>query len=160
MGVNRWSYGGGGLQPIKNPKNRRFFASKFRKISQFRAKSLDKNLHFPYNSAVHKQNSTKGEKMNKSDFIEVVKKVGGYDTKKGAEQAISAFTDAVKQVLVKKDSVELVGFGKFETAVQAAKTGKIPGTKQTYTTKEKMVPKFKAGKALKDEVAKMKVTKK
>ncbi|MGX2982040.1 HU family DNA-binding protein [Helicobacter sp. 23-1045] len=98
--------------------------------------------------------------MNKSDFIEVVKKVGGYDTKKGAEQAISAFTDAVKQVLVKKDSVELVGFGKFETAVQAAKTGKVPGTNKKYTTKEKMVPKFKAGKALKDEVAKMKVVKK
>lgn len=132
----------------------------FQKISQIKAKPLAKSKKFPYNSAVHKQIQQKERKMNKSDFIEVVKKVGGYDTKKGAEQAISAFTDAVKQVLVKKDSVELVGFGKFETAVQAAKTGKVPGTNKKYTTKEKMVPKFKAGKALKDEVAKMKVVKK
>ncbi|MDE6885924.1 MAG: HU family DNA-binding protein [Helicobacteraceae bacterium] len=98
--------------------------------------------------------------MNKSEFIEEVKKVGGYDTKKAAEQAISAFTDAVKKVLTKKDTVELVGFGKFETAVQAAKEGKIPGSNKTYKTKEKMVPKFKPGKALKDEVAKLKVSKK
>lgn len=97
--------------------------------------------------------------MNKSEFIEVVKKVGGYDTKKDAEKAIGAFTDAVKAVLTKKESVELVGFGKFSTAVQAAKEGKIPGKgNKTYKTKEKMVPKFKAGKALKDEVAKIKVS--
>ena len=98
--------------------------------------------------------------MNKSDFIDVVKKAGDYDTKKEAEKAISAFTDAVCEVLKKKDSVELVGFGKFETAIQAAKSGKVPGTNKKYTTKEKMVPKFKAGKALKDEVAKLKVSKK
>lgn len=98
--------------------------------------------------------------MNKADFIEVVKKVGDYETKKEAEKAISAFADAVKSVLLKKDTVELVGFGKFETAVQKAKTGKVPGSDKTYKTADKMVPKFKPGKALKDEVAKMKVSKK
>lgn len=98
--------------------------------------------------------------MNKADFIDVVKKVGGYETKKEAEKAISAFSSAVKSVLLKKDTVELVGFGKFETAVQKAKTGKIPGSTKTYKTNDKMVPKFKPGKDLKDEVAKMKVTKK
>ncbi|RAX52721.1 DNA-binding protein [Helicobacter sp. 16-1353] len=98
--------------------------------------------------------------MNKAEFIEEVKKVGGYETKKEAERAISAFSDAVRKVLVKKDTVELVGFGKFETAVQKAKTGKVPGSNKTYKTADKMVPKFKPGKALKDEVAKMKVSKK
>lgn len=98
--------------------------------------------------------------MNKADFIEVVKKVGGYETKKEAEKVISAFSDAVKSVLLKKDTVELVGFGKFETAIQKAKTGKVPGSDKTYKTADKMVPKFKPGKALKDEVAKMKVSKK
>ena len=95
--------------------------------------------------------------MNKADFIDVVKKVGGYETKKEAEKAISVFCDAVKNVLLKKDTVELVGFGKFETAVQKAKVGKVPGSDKTYKTNDKMVPKFKPGKALKDEVAKMKV---
>lgn len=98
--------------------------------------------------------------MNKAAFIEEVKKVGGYETKKDAEKAISAFVEAVRKVLVKKESVELVGFGKFETAVQKAKTGKVPGSNKTYKTADKMVPKFKAGKALKDEVAKIKVGKK
>lgn len=97
--------------------------------------------------------------MNKAAFVEEVKKVGGFETKKDAERAISAFTDAVQKVLLKKESVELVGFGKFETAVQKAKTGKVPGSSKTYKTADKMVPKFKPGKALKDEVAKMKVKK-
>ncbi len=98
--------------------------------------------------------------MNKAEFIEEVKKVGGYDTKKEAEKAIGAFTDTVKKVLTKKGTVELVGFGKFEIAVQKAKTGKVPGSNKTYKTADKMVPKFKPGKALKDEVAKLKVSKK
>lgn len=97
--------------------------------------------------------------MNKAEFIEEVKKAGDYDTKKEADRAIDAFVAAVQKVLKSKDTVELVGFGKFETAVQGAKEGKIPGTNKTYKTKEKMVPKFKAGKALKDEIAKIKVSK-
>ncbi len=90
--------------------------------------------------------------MNKAEFVELVKKVGDYNTKKEAEQAVSAFTSAIS----KKKSVELVGFGKFETAIQKAKTGKVPGTNKTYKTQEKSVPKFRPGKALKDQVAKAK----
>ena len=97
--------------------------------------------------------------MNKTDFVDVVKTVGGYETKKDAEKAIVAFVESVKSVLLKKDSVDLVGFGKFETVVQAGKTGKVPGSTKTYKTSDKMVPKFKAGKALKDEVAKVKIKK-
>ncbi|MDD3060674.1 MAG: HU family DNA-binding protein, partial [Sulfurimonas sp.] len=29
----------------------------------------------------------------------------------------------------------------------------VPGTDKTYTTEDKMVPKFKAGKGLKDRIA-------
>lgn len=94
--------------------------------------------------------------MNKAEFVELVKKVGKYDTKKDAELAVNSFVDAITDALAKKKSVELVGFGKFETAVQKAKTGKVPGTNKTYTTKEKAVPKFRPGKGLKDQVAKVK----
>ncbi|WP_334087623.1 HU family DNA-binding protein [Helicobacter typhlonius] len=85
--------------------------------------------------------------MNKAEFVELVKKVGNYSTKKDAEQAVSAFTEAISKALSKKQSVELVGFGKFETAIQKAKTGKVPGTSKTYKTAEK---------GLKDLVAKAK----
>ncbi|MDD6056263.1 MAG: HU family DNA-binding protein [Helicobacter sp.] len=92
--------------------------------------------------------------MNKTEFVDLVKEVGGYETKKDAEKAVSAFVDAVVKALSKKEgSVELIGFGKFETAKQAAKEGTVPGTNKKYKTEEKFVPKFKAGKSLKDTIA-------
>jgi len=91
--------------------------------------------------------------MNKAEFVELVQASGEYKTKIEAESAIKAFTDAVTSALVKKEDVSLVGFGSFVSALQKGKSGKIPGTDQTYTTQDKMVPKFKAGKGLKDRVA-------
>lgn len=90
--------------------------------------------------------------MNKAQFVELVQKSGNYKTKIEAEAAVKAFTAAVTTALVKKEKVSLVGFGSFETAEQKGKTGKVPGTNKTYKTKDKVVPKFKAGKGLKDRV--------
>ncbi len=90
--------------------------------------------------------------MNKAQFVELVQSCGEYKTKTEAEKAIKAFTDAVTEALVKKEDVSLVGFGSFTTVLQKGKTGKVPGTDKTYTTSDKMVPKFKAGKGLKDRV--------
>jgi len=91
--------------------------------------------------------------MNKAQFVELVQECGGYKTKVEAEAAIRAFTEAVSTALVKKEKVSLVGFGSFSAILQKGKSGKIPGTERTYTTQDKMVPKFKAGKSLKDHVA-------
>ncbi len=91
--------------------------------------------------------------MTKLDFIELVQKSGDYKTKLEAEKAVNAFTLAVTDALAKKDDVSLVGFGSFTAALQKGKSGKVPGTDKTYTTQDKMVPKFKAGKGLKDRVA-------
>lgn len=90
--------------------------------------------------------------MNKAQFVELVQASGNYKTKVEAEAAIKAFTAAVTSALVKKESVSLVGFGSFEAALQKGKSGKVPGTNKTYSTKDKLVPKFKAGKGLKDRV--------
>ncbi|MDA3966813.1 MULTISPECIES: HU family DNA-binding protein [Helicobacter] len=91
--------------------------------------------------------------MNKAEFVDLVKKVGEYETKKEAEKAISSFVLAVEKALAKKESIELVGFGKFESVLQKGKEGTVPGTNKKYKTKDKFVPKFKAGKGLKDAVA-------
>ncbi len=91
--------------------------------------------------------------MNKAQFVELVQKHGNYKTKVEAETAIKAFTEAVTEALVAKDEISLVGFGSFSAALQKGKSGTVPGTSKTYTTKDKMVPKFKAGKGLKDRVA-------
>jgi len=91
--------------------------------------------------------------MNKAEFVELVQETGEYKTKAEAEKAIKAFTEAVTTALVNKDDISLVGFGSFNAVLQKGKSGKVPGTDKTYTTEDKMVPKFKAGKGLKDRVA-------
>ena len=91
--------------------------------------------------------------MNKAEFVELVQSSGNYNTKVEAETAIKAFTDAVTTALAKNEDVSLVGFGSFNAALQKGKSGKVPGSDKTYTTEDKMVPKFKAGKGLKDRVA-------
>lgn len=91
--------------------------------------------------------------MNKAEFVEMVQKHGDYKTKAEAETAIKAFTEAVTEALVAQSDVTLVGFGSFAASLQKGKSGTVPGTDKTYTTEDKMVPKFKAGKGLKDRVA-------
>ena len=73
-------------------------------------------------------------------------------SKKDSEKAVKAFTDAVSKELKKKGKVQLVGFGTFETAKRAARTGKNPQTGAAIKIPAATVPKFKAGKALKDAV--------
>lgn len=90
--------------------------------------------------------------MTKDKFIELVQTAGGYKTKKEASAAIDAFTAAVTEALVAKDSVSLVGFGSFDTALQKGKSGKVPMTGKTYTSADKIIPKFKFGKTVKDRV--------
>ena len=97
--------------------------------------------------------------MNKSDFVKTIKEVGGYSEKKEAEKALDSVVAAIQKVLKSNDTVELVGFGKFENAILKGKEGTIPGSDRKYKTEDKYVPKFKPGKALKDEVAKIKVKK-
>ena len=91
--------------------------------------------------------------MNKAQFVELVQKHGDYKTKAEAEAAIKAFTEAVTDALVAKEDVTLVGFGSFSSSLQKGKSGTVPGTDKSYTTKDKMVPKFKAGKGLKDRIS-------
>ena len=63
---------------------------------------------------------------------------------------------AEKAELSKKDAdkIQLVGFGTFEVAERAARTGKNPQTKEEIQIPASKAPKFKAGRALKDTVNK------
>ena len=91
--------------------------------------------------------------MTKAEFVEIVQKKGGFESKAAAERAVKAFTDAVTEALVKKDKISLVGFGSFSTVEVDKKSGKVPGTNKTYTKPAHTTPKFKFGKTLKDAVA-------
>ena len=73
-------------------------------------------------------------------------------SKKDAEKAVKAFTEVVEEELKKGGKIQLVGFGTFEVAERAARTGINPSTKETIQIPASKAPKFKAGKALKDSI--------
>ncbi|WP_022769149.1 MULTISPECIES: HU family DNA-binding protein [unclassified Butyrivibrio] len=91
--------------------------------------------------------------MNKTELVEAIAKDTGL-SKAASEKAVKAFVDVVSKELKKKGKVQLVGFGTFETSKRAARTGKNPQTGAAIKIPAAVVPKFKAGKALKDAVNK------
>lgn len=91
--------------------------------------------------------------MNKTELVAAIAAKAGL-SKKDAEKAFAAFTDTVVETLKAGDKIQLVGFGTFEVRERAARTGINPQTKQTITIAASKNPVFKAGKALKDAVAK------
>ena len=91
--------------------------------------------------------------MNKTELIAAVAEKAEI-SKKDAEKAVKAFTDAVAEELAKGGKVQLVGFGNFEVSERPAREGRNPRTGETMTIAASTTPKFKPGKALKDEINK------
>ena len=87
--------------------------------------------------------------MNKTELIAAVAEKAEI-SKKDAEKAVKAFTDAVAEELAKGGKVQLVGFGNFEVSERPAREGRNPRTGETMTIAASKTPKFKPGKALKD----------
>jgi DNA-binding protein HU-beta len=73
-------------------------------------------------------------------------------SKADTEKALKAFVDSVTDALQENDKISLVGFGTFSVGERAARTGKNPQTGAALQIPAAKVPKFKAGKALKDAV--------
>lgn len=91
--------------------------------------------------------------MNKTELIAAVAEKADL-SKKDAEAAITATVDAIAEALTQGEKVQLVGFGSFEVKKRAARVGRNPKTNATIEIPASVVPVFKAGKALKDSVAK------
>ena len=75
-------------------------------------------------------------------------------TKKDAEKAVNAVIEGITAALTAGGQVALVVFGTFETRQRPARKGRNPRTKEEITIPATTAPAFKAGKALKDAVAK------
>ena len=60
--------------------------------------------------------------------------------------------DAISEALAAGEKVALVGFGTFEVSERAAREGRNPRSGETMSIPASKMPKFKAGKALKDMV--------
>ena len=89
--------------------------------------------------------------MNKSELIDQIAEQAEI-SKAAAGRALDAAVAAVKQTLKKNGTVTPVGFGTFYVGKRAARTGRNPRTGANIKIKAAKVPKFRAGKGLKDAV--------
>ena len=101
---------------------------------------------------INNENSLQEEfNMNKTELVAAMAEQTNL-SKKDAEAALKAFIDVVSEELKKGEKVQLVGFGTFEVSERAAREGRNPKTGEAMTIAASRTPKFKAGKALKDQV--------
>ena len=91
--------------------------------------------------------------MNKAELINAVA-ARTEVSKKETETVIAATLDAITSAMQQGDKVQLVGFGSFEVKNRAERIGRNPKTKEEIKITASKITTFKAGKALKDSVAK------
>ena len=89
--------------------------------------------------------------MTKDELVQsIVKKTGS--SKKLAAETLAVVLDEITKSLSKGKEVAFTGFGKIEIVKRKARKGVNPKTGETIKISARKVPKFKAGKALKDAV--------
>jgi DNA-binding protein HU-beta len=89
--------------------------------------------------------------MTKTELIEKMAEGAGL-SKKDADAALVAFTNAVTECLAKDDKLSIIGFGSFSTSKRAAREGRNPATGEPMKIKASTSVKFKAGSKLKEAV--------
>jgi DNA-binding protein HU-beta len=93
----------------------------------------------------------KGISVNKSELIDAIARHADI-SKAAAGRALDATVNAIKSSLRKGETVTLVGFGSFQVGRRTARAGRNPRTGAAIRIRAAKVPKFRAGKALKDAV--------
>jgi DNA-binding protein HU-beta len=89
--------------------------------------------------------------MTKAEIVERIAKETKI-TKSAAAKAFGVVVDSVKEALQKGDRVSVVGFGTFSVAARKARKGRNPRTGKEIKIAARKVPKFTAGKNLKETV--------
>ena len=89
--------------------------------------------------------------MNRSDLVKQIAKEADI-TAKQAEASLKATIEGVSGALKKGDKVSFVGFGSFSVKKRAAREGRNRRTGEKLKIPAMKVPKFSAGKGLKDAV--------
>ena len=91
--------------------------------------------------------------MNKTELIAAIAEKAEL-TKKDSDATVNAIFETISVALAGGDKVQLAGFGTFEVRERPARTGRNPHTKEEIEIPASRTAAFKAGKALKDAVAK------
>jgi DNA-binding protein HU-beta len=94
--------------------------------------------------------------MNKAQLAEKVydmhSKKGVDVSKKHADEVVDFVFDSITESMKKGDEVSIAGFGIFVVKQRKARTARNPKTGEIVQVPATKVPKFKAGKALKEAV--------
>lgn len=90
--------------------------------------------------------------MNKQGLIDAVASTASLK-KSRAEGLIDAVLECISRELKKGSEVRLVGFGTFRVTERAASEARNPRTGETIHVAARKVPRFRAGKDLKEAVA-------
>lgn len=93
----------------------------------------------------------KENKINKADFTLLISNELGV-TRREARAFIEAYHKNIKEQLAKGNSVDFIGFGKYELRERSARKGRNPQTGELIQIPATIIPAFKAGKALRDAV--------
>ena len=88
--------------------------------------------------------------MNKGDLVNEVAKV--VSTKKEAQAAVDCIFETITNALKNQEAVQVTGFGTFKVAERKARKGRNPQTGEEIDIAASKVPKFVAGKVLKEAV--------
>ncbi|MBC8569805.1 HU family DNA-binding protein [Zongyangia hominis] len=91
--------------------------------------------------------------MTKAELINLVAEKAEI-SKKESDKVVGAVIDSITEALVNGEKIQIVGFGTFEVRERGERKGRNPRTKEEITIPASKLPTFKAGKALKDAVAK------
>ena len=91
--------------------------------------------------------------MTKGELIEALASRAGV-SKKAAGDLLDAFVGVVTEKIKGGEKVAITGFGTFSISHRAARAGINPQTKEKIEIPAMDVPKFSAGKTLKEAIKK------
>ena len=89
--------------------------------------------------------------MKKKELVKELAQKTGLKVSE-AEKFLTAFTETVTEILVRGESINLIGFGKFKTVERSARKGRNPQTNEVIKIQGRTSPVFKAGKSLKEAI--------
>lgn len=91
--------------------------------------------------------------MNKLKLVEEMSLLSDIPSSAAASRILEFLISKIKSEVLSGNEVNISGLGKFSKTLQKGRSGIVPGTDKSYTTSDKMVPKFRASSTFKALVA-------
>jgi len=92
--------------------------------------------------------------MKKSELIQRLAVLNPHLYQRDVERIVTAIFDEIAAALLRRDRVELRGFGAFTVKRREARVGRNPRTGASVQVAEKHIPFFKTGKELRERLNK------